>query len=197
MSIALVPADSIDSGRDVASREQRLRARVATLRARQPAGSRDRWLLTAGGLLMPVGVVLILLGWTGASRTPLVFEQIPYMISGGLLGLALVFAGGFAYFSYWQTLMVREQRQARNELAASLRRLEEILTAAPVASAERVAIPPQGPGLETEPLVATPKGSMMHRPDCAAVAGRERLRTVTADTPGLIPCRLCDPLDEV
>jgi hypothetical protein len=44
------------------------------------------------------------------------------------------------------------------------------------------------------PLVATKTGTMLHRPDCVAVDGKNDLRSVTADTPGLSACKLCDPL---
>ena len=38
---------------------------------------------------MPLGVVFVLLAWYGAAHTTRVFEQIPYMISGGLLDTQL------------------------------------------------------------------------------------------------------------
>jgi hypothetical protein len=48
----------------------------------------------------------------------------------------------------------------------------------------------------TADLVATKTGTMIHRADCVAVEGRDNLRSVTASTPGLTPCKLCDPLGE-
>jgi hypothetical protein len=45
-------------------------------------------------------------------------------------------------------------------------------------------------------LVATKTGTMIHRPDCVAVDGRDNLRSVTASTKGLTPCKLCDPLGD-
>jgi hypothetical protein len=41
-------------------------------------------------------------------------------------------------------------------------------------------------------LVATAKGSMAHRPDCAVVTGKRGLRNVS-ERDGLTPCRLCNP----
>jgi hypothetical protein len=197
MSTAVVDSDLIEAeapGKDERpSRQERLVARVAALRTRSGQVSLDRWLLVVGGVLMPLGVVLILLGWLGASRTPLVFEQIPYMISGGLLGLALVVGGGFVYFAYWQTMTVRELRRSREDLAAGLLRVQELLAERLSSPETPVAVPV--PAQRTE-LVATANGSMLHRPDCAAVAGRENLRAVTAETPGLTPCRICEPLQD-
>jgi hypothetical protein len=35
---------------------------------------------------------------------------------------------------------------------------------------------------------------MLHRPDCAVVAGRDGLVKLPADAKGYKPCRICDPL---
>ena len=113
------------------TRSQALAERVRTLGPRGAGGRRpDRWMLVVGGILVPLGVLLVFLGWLGASRTPLLFEQIPYLISGGQLGLALVVGGGFVYFTYWQAVRVREARAQHAELIAALARLEATMTPA-------------------------------------------------------------------
>ena len=61
--------------------------------AAPPSSSNERILLVLAGIVAPLGLVLVLLGYHGASQTPYVFEQVSYLISGGLLGLALVFLG--------------------------------------------------------------------------------------------------------
>ena len=45
-------------------------------------------------------------------------------------------------------------------------------------------------------LVATPTGTMFHRPDCPVVADRPagELRTITLPATGMSPCKLCAPL---
>jgi hypothetical protein len=170
---------------DALVRQQRLATRVQGLRLRSGSlTSSDRWMLVVGGTLVPLGLVLVLLGWVGASRTVLVFEQVPYLISGGLLGLALVVAGGFTYFAYWLTVMVRENRETRQALVSVLSRMELLLEAKD-APAPRTAAPAA--------LVATKAGSMVHRADCATVEGRDGLRPVTAQTKGLSACKLCEP----
>jgi hypothetical protein len=184
-----------------AERQERLTADVAELRGRRGLAALvagDRWMLVLGGVLLPLGLLLVLLGWLGASRTVLVFEQLPYLISGGLLGVALVVAGGFVYFAYWLTLLVRESRRGREELAAALARVEVLLAdaaARPVAgaAADGTAAPgAHGPGR----LVATRTGTMLHRAACQVVAGREGLREVAPDAPGFTPCRICEPLSD-
>ena len=177
---------------DAVLRQERLASNVKGLRIPRTTFSfSDRWMLVVGGTLLPLGVVLVLLGWYGASHTVLLFEQIPYLISGGLLGLALVMGGGFVYFAYWMTLMVRETRTEREDMQAVLLRIEDLLQAGVQPQARRAAV-----GTVSAELVATKTGTMMHRPDCVAVDGRDNLRSVSPDAPGLTPCKLCDPLGE-
>jgi hypothetical protein len=136
-------------------------------------GSKRRPLpVLAGSVLAPLGLVLIGLGWLGASRTPLVQEQLTYLISGGLLGLALVVLGGFLYFAHWQTAVLQEVRNQTAEITAALR-----AGAAPVPFAGA--------------LLTTPEGTLAHRPDCPVVRGRADLEPATGD---LEPCSICEPV---
>lgn len=170
-----------------------LGGRVRGLRTRVGAGQLDRALLLIGGLLLPLGILLIVLAWLGASHTVLLFEQIPYMISGGLLGLALVFVGGFVYFTYWQTLMVREGRDQARRTEAVLERIEALLSSS-TGVAATTARPAASPaGVAQVVLLATPTGTMLHRGTCQVVSGRDDLRRVPAGTPGFQPCRICRP----
>ena len=70
-----------------------------------------------------LGFLLVVLGWLGASHTIYVFEQIPYLISGGLLGGCLVVAGMVTYFASWMTRVHNQGRRA----AESLERMEDLL----------------------------------------------------------------------
>jgi hypothetical protein len=168
-------------------RIDRLSDQVRRIRTRASAGNLDRLLLIAGGVLMPLGVVLIILGWVGASRTPLPFEQNDYLISGGILGLALVIAGGFTYFAYWQTVRIRESRVQAAELTSAIIRLEALFAGGASTAGGAVAA--------KQDFVATSSGSIFHRPDCAAVSGRDDLSAVDPATTKLRPCRICTPLD--
>jgi hypothetical protein len=168
------------------SRFGRLSEAVAQLRTRAAGGRLDTWMLIIGGVLMPLGVLLIILGWVGASHTPLQFEQTPYLISGGVLGLGLVISGGFVYFGYWQTLRIRESREQSEALTAALARLESLLASGATTTGGNVGV--------TAGFVATPNGSIFHRPDCTVVAGRTDLTSVNPQRTKLEPCRICDPL---
>jgi hypothetical protein len=128
-----------------------------------------------GGLLGLVGFLLILVAWNGTAHTPLVFEQIPYLVSGGQLGTALVVTGGFLFFSSWLTVLVRDQRETHRLLA-------EIL-AAQLGGAS--------PRLLSTRLVATAHGDMVHRDSCRVVAGRTDLRP--GDLATMRPCGICAP----
>lgn len=158
----------------------------------------ERSLFAAGGALAVAGVLCVLVGWEGTSRTVLVAGQIPYLVSGGLLGLGLIFLGGFLYFGHWMALLVRENRERsaedRNDLARIRDHLDHLnqTLAGLVGALQTVSATGAGPSAVN--LVATPTGTMMHRPDCAAVAGRANLRRVNAED-GLRPCGLCRPLD--
>src|SRR3954452_2605281 len=179
---------------DAVFRQERLATRVKGLRIPRATFSfSDRWMLIVGGTLLPLGVLLVLLGWYGASHTVLLFEQVPYLISGGVLGLALVIAGGFVYFAYWMTLLVRENRTTREDMQAVLLRMESLLQAQAQPQTRRTT---SAASVAATNLVATKTGTMVHRPDCVAVDGRDNLRSVTATTPGLTPCKLCDPLGD-
>ena len=173
-------------GTDKQGRSARLSDSLSRLRTRAAGGNLDRWMLIIGGTLMPLGVLLILLGWLGASHTPFPFEQTPYLISGGILGLALVIGGGFVYFAYWQTIRVRESREQTQELTAALARVEALLAS----GASTAGGPPVTAG-----FVSTPNGSIFHRPDCPVVTGRTDLSRVDPKRTKLEPCRICNPLE--
>src|SRR4051794_9899716 len=183
------PAETLSTVSGAAAeRQSRLATRVRALRTRAGTGQLDRWLLIIGGILLPLGVLLILLGWLGASRTILPFEQIPYLVSGGLLGIAFVIIGGFVYFGYWQTLLVRDTRAERRELVDALYRIERLLAGGALITADG-----ELPAYDGTQLVATETGSMVHRQDCPVVLNRDNLRFVTGDEPDLRPCSICDP----
>ena len=159
-----------------------LGSRLARLRRRTGFTVTDRTLLIVGSVLLPLGVVLILLGWYGAAHTTRLFEEIPYLISGGMLGLALVVAGGFCYFGYFLARLLATMR----EVLDSLLRLEERFETPTLSS--------NGSTPAAAAFVATRSGAMYHRPDCPVVAARDaaELRPV-AEADGMTPCSICLP----
>lgn len=144
----------------------------------------------AAAALLPLGLGVIVLGWYGASHSPYLWEQVPYLISGGLLGLGLVVAAGLLYLGSWIARGATAQRAASEELSALLRDLRDELAVRPVT---------QGAGRNghVSRFVATARGSMWHRADCSVVVGRQDVRSVAPGGEGLKPCGLCDPLSAV
>ncbi|MFY9589063.1 MAG: hypothetical protein WAT66_16610 [Actinomycetota bacterium] len=173
------------SGRE---RSERLRSSVSRLRSKGGGPSMERWLMIVGAGLIIIGVPVIVLGWYGASHTPYVFEQVPYLISGGVLGLALAVVGGLFYFAYWITRQMQETRRQADQTREALSEIRDLLADRVIASAGKRQASSNGG------FVATEKGTMFHRPDCVVVAGREDLHEVTPDGAGLEPCKICEPL---
>ena len=149
----------------------------------------DRVLALVAAILLPSGLVAIVVGWFGAAHTPFLFEQIPYLISGGLLGLALVGLGGLLYFGSWLTRVADQQREDNA-------RLREIVAAlrADIHELPYVAATGNGsaPGAAVT-FVATATGTMYHLSECSVVAGKEGLREVDPEASSMRPCKLCAP----
>jgi len=143
----------------------------------------DRWLAVAGGAGLGLGLVAIVLGWYGSAQTTLPFEQTPYLISGGLLGIALVVGGGLLYVCAWLTRLVRDNQAAHVRTAAHQDRVE-------LALAQLAGRLTGETGQPT--LVVTGNGSMLHRPSCASTAG-QAVHPVRPDELGLPLCGLCRP----
>jgi hypothetical protein len=179
----------------------------------------DRLLTLAAVLALPSGLAAIILGWYGAAHTPLLHEQVPYLISGGLLGVGLLSAGGLLYLASWiarSSQLSHERDEQVRELLADIR--DELRTsrhvsgvaapaapaapaaasaapAAPVASNERDGAPitEEVPVVRPARFVATPSGTMYHRPDCSVVAQRDDLRQVSGNEARMKPCGMCQP----
>jgi hypothetical protein len=171
-------------------RQARLAQSLSRLRSRASGASAERWFRVAGPVLMPLGALIIFLGWYGASHTTRLFLQIPYLISGGLFGLGLMFAGGFLYFARWMTDLLLESRQQAADAQATAART--------LVALERIeALLREGGGSAalsgSDRLVMTRNGRLVHRGDCRIVVGRDvvEVREVTDDHE---LCGICHPL---
>lgn len=183
-----------DPAHDADVRTERLRDAVSGIRTRGGSRPFGRWLMIVGAALIAVGLPLILLGWWGAAHTPYEFEQIPYLISGGLFGLALAVVGGLFYFAYWLTRQVQETRRQADETRAAIGRIGDLLASGAMSAAAGGHPSGRTKSAGNGSFVATEKGTMFHRPDCPVVAGRPDVRHVAAGAAGLEPCKMCDPL---
>lgn len=235
------------------TRHAALSAAASGIRVRRSQLPVEAVLLVAAVILFPLGLVFIFLGWYGAAHTGRLYAQIDYLISGGLLGVALSVAGGFMYFGYWLSRQLGESRRQSGLSLQSLQRIEDLLEATLNSSADpgssfgpvavqaarsgpqpsaraRIDRPsksgpsksgpaksgpaysrpagsrragsgsdpggddPTGevPLTATPVLLATPRGSLLHRPQCPVVAKRDDLRSVPAGSEGFGYCSMCD-----
>lgn len=117
-------------------RSQRLLTGLSDLSGRIRTGGIDgeRVLFILGAVAAPLGLFLIGIGWYGSAGSGLVFEQVPYVVSGGLAGLAFVVVGCTLYGCWWITRSIREQRerhdlsvQKQDELIAAVREMSQEL----------------------------------------------------------------------
>lgn len=200
MATADVPFDEADIERDDESKRSGT-GRLATFARMAGIAKRDRsiryWTLDRilaflALIMLPAGLGAIILGWLGAANTPFLFEQVPYLISGGLLGVGLMLMGGLLYVGSWLARLAEQSRDEADKVRELVEVLRADLAATPGRAAEAVAR--SSAGLPVH-LVATPTGTMFHRPDCSVVASREDLREVDPDAEsGMKPCKMCDPL---
>jgi len=113
----------------------RLEAGVSGLRVPEPKADREAMLLMGGFALAGVGLLAIALGWWGASGTRDLTSQIPYLISGGLIGLALVVGGvGLVLrfslarlFRFWLARLLAEHQVQTDRTVDALGRIEALL----------------------------------------------------------------------
>ncbi len=139
-------------------------------------------LMWAGAILMPLGIVVILLGYYGVANSVYDFEREAYQASGGFLGLGLTFVGGFLYFGAWLARIASDNQEAARRLADTLLVLADVTSRA-------ASIDSHGVNAAAVP-VTTHDGSTVHRRDCALVAHRDDL-VPAGDRPGLTRCRVC------
>jgi hypothetical protein len=103
----------LSGGPSAEERDARLEAgadELANGKGRTSFVRRDHFLLVVAAALMVLGVCVILIGWAGAAHATVVEGQIPYLISGGLLGVALATIGALTLFTHWLTVGIRENR---------------------------------------------------------------------------------------
>ena len=148
------------------------------------APKRDGWQVGAALVFILAGFVAIGIAWNGAASVDFAQGQLPYLLSGGAAGLALVGVG--------LTLILFEgARRSRVHLDQRLDLIAQLLEESRGASAH-----PQN-GHKAVPQGAVVVGrSSYHMPDCRLVNAKEDHVFATredAEARGLQPCRVCMP----
>lgn len=156
----------------------------------EPLRRVDQVMEIVGIALLPVGLTALAMGWLGVASNGYVFLQLPYVVSGGMVGLGLLVASGTIYLASWISRAAAVQRRQNEELLRAVTQLHQALTATSVTGGG----PGGTNGHGVVAFLATPSGTMFHRPDCAIVTGRDDLHEVAPDAAGMKPCGMCDPL---
>jgi hypothetical protein len=134
-----------------------------------------------------VGVLLIFLGWNGAASNDRVQAQLPYVVSGGIGGLALVIVGAALIVAHSLRTDRVELRGGIDDLRQSI---DRIGSGAPVAAGTSQAMT----GVGSTAVLAGP--TSYHRPGCKLVQGHPDAGAMTIDdarASGRTPCRICTP----
>lgn len=118
--------DPASTEEKVLARRERFREAVEAIAQRAQTGDLLRMVVLPGAVLLLGGFLAMFLGWFGASRSFREVEQLPYLISGGLIGLGMVFVGGLLLSSVLWMRMLGEFRRQSEE--ATARQLEELET---------------------------------------------------------------------
>jgi hypothetical protein len=164
-----------------------------------------------GLLIVALGLLAIGLGWNGmaggggeVNGVPNLNAQLPWLLSGGILGLALVVFGT-------AMIVVQNARSDRARLEAKLDELVDAMgrggsaAATPYPSAPAYTPATSAGGgaagsatttVTTGQFVAGP--SAYHRPDCRLVQGRddvEYISSAEAASRELKACRVCKPAE--
>jgi hypothetical protein len=149
-----------------------------------------------GWIMLGIGGLLVLMGYLGISREALVAKQLPYLISGGILGLAFV-GFGTMLIGTEDLKRTHERIDHLEDLVADLHAALLSRPDAPALSANGDSAAQASTGATSSvQLMALPGGQSYHRADCSMIEGKREARSVTASVArrqGLKPCRLCEP----
>lgn len=202
----LTPASGIElTTADSTGERRSALARLAWLR--QGRASRP-----FGLIVIAIGLIVIGIGWNGAAgsggevhHVPVVQAQLPWLLSGGFLGLGIVVFGA-------ALLIADAHRQSEARLTARLDALIEAVerrgTPGWAASLPQPFPSAQQAGVaaatdEAEGAATAPAGGAVlagtasyHRPGCRLARKRSEARLIplaVAAAEGLSPCRVCRP----
>ena len=153
----------------------------------KPLRPRDPWAVAAV-LCLFGGAVLLVVAWYDVSGTANVYEQLPYLVSAGFTGLALIIVG---------SALLAAGRADRVE--RRLAQLIDALTAATAAGSPTSVPPstqPAGAPVTDPGFLAVPGSGTFHRPDCLLLREKSAESVSPADIAarGLTPCPVCEPV---
>jgi signal transduction histidine kinase len=159
--------------------------RPATVDWKRFAGENSQ--LLSAAVLLVLGIVLLMLGWWGAAHTNIFTEQIPYLISGGLLGLGLIIAAGLVAYAAISQRATQQLRRDLMFLAQSVGGNGQGRSAEVAGRAET---------RESGQVFVVPGGRSYHVAGCPILEGKEGVKELEpskAIGSGYTACKLCGP----
>jgi hypothetical protein len=123
---------------------------------------RSQWDRVGAWAAFAVGVILLILGWLGVSNSVYPAEQLPYIISGGLAGVALIGVGA----TLWLSADIRDEWTELHEIARLLGR-------------EEAKAAQEGPAATIPPETFVPNGSEEKPGNGSSPARKGRPRTTS------------------
>ncbi|HEV7887950.1 MAG TPA: hypothetical protein VGO92_10350 [Acidimicrobiales bacterium] len=142
-----------------------------------------------------IGLLAIGLAWNGAAGIDFVSGQIPYLLSGGAFGLALVVIG-------MGLVAVQNSRRDRailqnqlSELSTAVNRLANAVGAGGAGTNGGGASYGAPAAQAVAPGMVVVGSTSFHRPDCRLAQGKNLgvMPVEAAEAEGLSPCRICNP----
>ena len=150
-------------------------------------------------LLIVIGVIALVVAWIGVSGQALVAKQLPYVVSGGIGGFAMIIVGSALIAG--QDL--RSVGDRLDRLERKVNDLHAVLLAGDAvpadASSNGSSASSNGDGEAdgtSDEVVVVPEGARFHAPDCPIVADRdgvERIDEAEARARDLDACKVCQP----
>jgi hypothetical protein len=139
-----------------------------------------------GWVLAALGALALFLGWYGVSGESLTAKQLPYLVSGGLTGIALVIVAS----AFLATEDVRRQLSQVDDLRRKVDDLYALFVEDLAGSVQTTS------AAAADAVLALPVGTSYHRPECNLVTGKAQAAAVdgrAVRARKLRPCRVCDP----
>jgi hypothetical protein len=150
--------------------------------------SRDPWVIAAVVFLF-AGAILLVIAWYDISGTANVYEQLPYLVSAGFSGMALIIVGS-------GLLAAGRADRIERRLAQLVDALTEAASANGAPAGPDPAGPdPVGPANAPASYQVIEGGETYHRPGCLLLRDKTSSPVTAAEiaSRGLTPCPVCAP----
>jgi hypothetical protein len=136
-----------------------------------------------GLTFITAGFVFIFMAWNGSASQNIIMAQFPYVISGGIAGMALIATGSMLLF----LSTIRAERQLMAD------KFDEVLTLLSRSLAAAQFSTNGGSDASVKVIAAS---AHYHRQECKILEGKQGLTRISlqqAVSEGLQPCRVCGP----